>query len=370
MAAPAAAAAASGAATGAAASSAAPYIAAGISAGSGIVGAITNRRSQKRAFEYNRALMREQYALEREQQDYQNFYNSPAEQRKRLEEAGFNPNEGLENYQSADAAAPDPIPMQPLDYSANMGQIANGVNEFFQVQSQQQQLRYQKLKNEEQSIHNQMLQEMYPSQLDTYFASLFQNRSELYSKLIQAGLTKEVARKIAFANRDYVFVGNEDDNLSRLYLRDLQYDKSWWSKDGDFKERQIWEHEPFSFVSAKEAARKAPWSAEQERLNYFRSSLDYNTANASAYGVMQRFDYLKEVNREIDKMKLPYHVKSQMKFAAQSMIQDGSLMGITPKDIIGLLGGRISRPLKTVYNSFNNSRSFNFKTDKTNIINN
>lgn len=318
---------------------AAQYAGAAVSAGSGIAGAIANRRSQKRAYEYNRALMREQYELEREQQDYQNFYNSPAEQRKRMEAAGFNPNEGMENYQSADAAAPDPIPMEPLDYSSSASQIANGVNSFFSIQTQQQQLRYQKLKNEEQSIRNEMLRQMYPSQLDTYFASLFQNRSELYSKLMQSGLSKEVARKIAFTNSEDIYSYDSDDPIySRLYLSQLKNDKAWWSKKGEFKERDIWSHDPYSYISAREMAKQAPWTSKQHQLNYQRSSFDYAKDQASAFGLMQQYDYLKQVNREIDNLKhVPYHIRAQMKFAAQSMVQEGKFLGLTPKDFISLI---------------------------------
>ena len=218
-----------------------------VSTGTGIAGAIANKRSQQRAYEYNRALMREQYQLEREQQDYQNFYNSPSEQRKRLEAAGYNPNQGLESYQSADASAPDPIPMQGLDYSASMNQIGNSVNSFFSVASQQQQLRYQKLKNDEQQIRNNLLTEQAPILSDNFYTDLFSSRSELYSKLMQSGLSKDVARKIAFVDSDYHYIGHHEP-LSRLYLKDLRGDTAWYSDndDGsDYKEHKVWDHVPF-----------------------------------------------------------------------------------------------------------------------------
>lgn len=341
-----AAAAAAGASSGAAA--AAPYVAMGVSAGSGIVGAIANRRSQKRAYEYNRALMREQYQLEREQQDYQNAYNSPLEQRKRLEAAGFNPHEGIEGYQSADAAAPDPIPMQPLDYSSNFGQIANSINTFFSVQSQQQALKYQKLKNEEQTIHNTLLQRDAYYQFSRQTAEDWERRSRLYKSLMSNGFPKEKALKIAFAAQDNMesFVGDGDILLSQLADGSHGIDTPW------------------SVVSEQEAARRAPWASQQSRVGYYRSLLDYNTANASAFGTMQRFDYLKEVNKEIDKLKLPYHVKAQMKFAAQSMIQDGTLLGMSPRDIVSLIGGNKIKTIKNITNTFNQK----FNSEKTNII--
>lgn len=121
-----------------------------------------NRQAQERAFEQNKALS--EYAYDREMQQWerenqanldfwnmQNSYNSPAEQMKRYQAAGLNPNliYGQSNTADQLTAASSPsynaTPMQAEQMQGNSGvgdnfSIGDPVKEYYQVLQMQQSL--------------------------------------------------------------------------------------------------------------------------------------------------------------------------------------------------------------------------------------
>ncbi|UCS96051.1 MAG: DNA pilot protein [Microviridae sp.] len=91
--------------------------------------AIGGRKKQKRAFQYNQELQRQQYeansALMKQQMDYsrrmwdlENEYNSPASQMQRYRDAGLNPALMYSQGDSGNAGSVGGYDSQPVDYTA------------------------------------------------------------------------------------------------------------------------------------------------------------------------------------------------------------------------------------------------------------
>lgn len=310
---------------------------AAVSAGSGLAGAITNRRSQARAFEINRKLMHEQYGLEREQQDYQNEYNTPANQRARMEAAGFNPNDGdISSFQSADAAAPDPTPMQPLDYSSSMNQIGNSINAYFDIQSKQQQLNFQKLKNEEQSLQNDLLARNSGNQ----YSLDFLKRTDTYQKLIANGVDDDMAYSIAFGNQRNQGWYPESGTMSYLGRLALS-SKEWLANHNKWASKQ--QEENYWYLHDTRSART------------FGAYLDNDVKRAGANELMRKYDFLKEVDKKIDGMNITPFEKSLLKMTAQSQIYNGLPDSLNPLEWLKTIAGARAGAAKTFSNHYSNT---------------
>lgn len=112
-----------------------------IGAGASLLGSMMGAHSQSNANKKNLELMKLQNQMNKEQWQRENVYNSPANQMKRLAEAGINPNLAYSNGGLMNTAASSPNmqagQVNPIQYNLpSMGEVANAFNSSSLIESQ------------------------------------------------------------------------------------------------------------------------------------------------------------------------------------------------------------------------------------------
>lgn len=226
----------------------------------GGISALSAKRQQDRANRYNKAQTDLAYQRELEQQQYQNDYNSPANQRRLLEEAGYNANYTDASALSADAAAPSPIPYQTADYSNSIntmtGSITEGINQMYKVMQMNEQLKYQRLLNEDKD--NDINRSTADYHTD-FALNRWKKSRDLYNQMIADGVAKEDAQLII---RNYIansWVPGTEYNKRPYVSGEYPITDSWFDFFGE--KGQIM----YNILKANE--KNSKYAAEQKNVN-------------------------------------------------------------------------------------------------------
>lgn len=118
----------------------APLLAAGIvaaagSAASAGINAASASATNRKSYKYTKMLQEQQFERQKELRDYDNWYNSPVEQRARYEAAGFNP-DLMYGGGSSSAGVSDSVTSQTQSFQAQQpqnigGLISKGIDQFW-----------------------------------------------------------------------------------------------------------------------------------------------------------------------------------------------------------------------------------------------
>lgn len=331
-----------------------PLIIGGIIAGigalaSGITNAISSRRQQQRANAFNKAQTDLQWQREQEQQQFQNEYNSPANQRKLLEEAGYNVNYTDASALSADAAAPSPIEYAQADFTPATESINKAISQFYSIQQMESNMRYQKAVTEAQEIKNGFLSSLLGSE------EIIKSKQADYATYTTHG--RQVSQMSRDANELLSKGFNEEEVFQALF------------NDGNVTKEQ-----KASLISLlkrlrgnyeyQEAGLQNKFLNETytDRVNNLRYSnrATYSNANEAA----MKADYIQQISNYVNSRKdLSDLQKSTAIMGMASFIYNGQDSGLNPLNYVNPISfakSFLGRPQKNVYNSFN----------KTNIINN
>ena len=156
--------------------------------GSSIINAVSANKMQQKQFQQQQALYDKQFQQQRQMIAEQNAYNSPANQRKLLEEAGLNPmlmyQNGTSNSIQSDVARPE-VAQAPLPIGAGSA-IATGIDKSLQTMmslAQIRQLEANTKKTESETTGVDITNSRLGEQLDATISNLRQNVDESRSRV-------------------------------------------------------------------------------------------------------------------------------------------------------------------------------------------
>lgn len=341
---------------------------------SGAMGIASKRREQERANAYNREMSDLQFQRELQIMNFQNEYNSPINQRKRLEEAGYNPNFVDAANMSADAVAPETAPYAMQDYSGDISQMINSpiaaLQTYFGLQQQNEQLKGQKLLNE---YRDQQVIEQKEGYSNLFAAQQASQLIDMYHKLISKGVDKYSA----FA----VTLGRDKEWFNPLY----KYNRPHVSASGPredtmefFGDLGAIQHE---MLTTENKLKSIALSQAMSDYNFSTQSfgdrlrmlgLQKNQLESNTYEMSQKMEYAKKVADYIkSQKKLSDFEKTTLIIGANSFIYNGQDSGLNILNYVNPIQfAKSIIPKKPTPINKTNNYNYNLQTEKTNIINN
>lgn len=156
--------------------------------GSSIINAVSANKMQQKQFEQQQSLYDKQFQQQRQMIAEQNAYNSPANQRKLLEEAGLNPmlmyQNGTSNSIQSDVARPE-VAQAPLPIGAGSA-IAAGIDKSLQTMmslAQIRQLEANTKKTESETVGLDITNSKLAEKIDAEIVNLQQQTEESVSRV-------------------------------------------------------------------------------------------------------------------------------------------------------------------------------------------
>lgn len=338
---------------------------------SGAMGIASKKREQERANAYNREMSDLQFQRELQIMNFQNEYNSPINQRKRLEEAGYNPNFVDAANMSADAVAPETAPYEMQDYSGDISQMINSpisaLQTYFGLQQQNEQLKGQKLANE---YNDERIKEMIDNFNNNNMSNVFTNRLTQYHKLLSMGVNKQVAFEATLGK---VFVNTPNLYKRRPLSNGLMFNEEDYYGDlGEIQHRLFETEKNLKDVNYDQAMSDYNFSTQSfgTRLRYL--GLQNEQLESNTYEMAQKMKYAKEVANYIKSQKgLSDFQKTTLIIGANSFIYNGQDSGLNILNYVSPIQfAKSIMPRKPTPINKTNNYNYNLQTEKTNIINN
>lgn len=340
---------------------------------SGAMGIASKRREQERANAYNRQMSDLQFQRELQIMNFQNEYNSPINQRKRLEEAGYNPNFVDAANMSADAVAPETAPYEMQDYSGDISQMINSpisaLQTFFGLQQQSEALKGASLANEYKDQQVKMLHDNY----NNLPADLLSKRITLYHNMLKQGVNRDLAyiwtlgSPIEWHNRRFSYgrqsISSEFDSSdpNKLYgdLGDIYH--SMLLTESKLKDTQL-----------SQAMTDYNFSTDSYGDRLRMLGLQNNQLESNTYEMSQKMAYAKKVAEYIKSQdKLSDFEKTTLIIGANSFIYNGQDSGLNILNYVNPIQfAKSIIPKKPTPINKTNNYNYNLQTEKTNIINN
>lgn len=205
------------------ASAGAMALAAGISATAGLasaaigsgVGSNGRRRSQRRAYLYNQALMQEQNQMNIENWQRENEYNLPTNVVQRLKDAGINPalylnQNGANAGNAGSVASSQPGSMSAMPYEFNMpdlgDSIARGIKMAQDMSVFDEELKSRQLANEAKALENQYKDAFNKSEIPAMIAenalSEFNSKTQLNLQSLKEITEDDAGKPIGYHDFD------------------------------------------------------------------------------------------------------------------------------------------------------------------------
>lgn len=338
---------------------------------SGAMGIASKRREQERANAYNRQMSDLQFERELQIMNFQNEYNSPINQRKRLEEAGYNPNFVDAANMSADAVAPETAPYEMQDYSGDISQMINSpiasLQTYFGLQQQNEALKGQKLANE---YNDERIKEMIDNFNNNNMSNVFTTRLTQYHRLLSMGVNKNVAFDAT--------LGKAFVNTPNLYKRRALYNGKMFDEDDYFGNLGEIQHSLFETekrlkdVNYDQAMSDYNFSTQSFGTRLRSLGLQNEQLEANTYEMSQKMKYAKEVANFIKSQKgLSDFQKTTLIIGANSFIYNGQDSGLNILNYVSPIQfAKSIMPKKPIPINKTNNYNYNLQTEKTNIINN
>lgn len=341
---------------------------------SGAMGIASKRREQERANAYNREMSDLQFQRELQIMNFQNEYNSPINQRKRLEEAGYNPNFVDAANMSADAVAPETAPYEMQDYSGDISQMINSpisaLQTYFGLQQQNEALKSQKLNNE---YRDQQVIEQKESYSNLFAAQQASLLLDMYHKLISKGVNKYSAFAATIGRDKEWFYPLYSYNRRQVIAGAPSADTVDYFGDlGEIQHRMFVTEDLLKSTQLSQAMSdynfsEASYGDRLKMLGLQNQQLESNT-----YEMAQKMDYAKQVANIIKSQKnLSDFEKTSLIIGANSFIYNGQDSGLNILNYVSPMQfAKSIIPKKPTPINKTNNYNYNLQTEKTNIINN
>lgn len=341
---------------------------------SGAMGIASKKREQERANAYNREMSDLQFQRELQIMNFQNEYNSPINQRKRLEEAGYNPNFVDAANMSADAVAPETAPYEMQDYSGDISQMINSpisaLQTYFGLQQQNESIKSQQLANE---YKDQQVVEQMDHYYNLYHAQQTAKAIELYHSLVSKGVDKYKAF--------YATINATPEFTQRTYSRGRSSvsaelgNSELMEKLGDLgaiQHEMLTTENKLKSTQLSQAMTDYNFSTESYGNRLKMLGLQNNQLEANTYEMSQKMSYAKKVAEYIKSQKnLSDFEKTTLIIGANSFIYNGQDSGLNILNYVNPIQfAKSIIPKKPTPINKTNNYNYNLQTEKTNIINN
>lgn len=208
----------------------APLLAAGIvaaagSAASAGINTASASATNRKSYKYTKMLQEQQFERQKELRDYDNWYNSPVEQRARYEAAGFNP-DLMYGGGSSSAGVSDSVTSQTQSFQAQQpqnigGLISKGIDQFWNGIYQQNIVDKMQMENKllaQRSINEAETSRLIRAQADaqlttnSYLGNKLQLGNELLSgQVLNTGLERQILNSQSDMN--YMNIKQTEQNM-------------------------------------------------------------------------------------------------------------------------------------------------------------
>lgn len=339
---------------------------------SGAMSIASKKREQERANAYNREMSDLQFQRELQIMNFQNEYNSPINQRKRLEEAGYNPNFVDAANMSADAVAPETAPYEMQDYSGDISQMINSpiaaLQTYFGLQQQNEQLKGQKLANE---YNDERIKEMIDNFQTNIMSNTFTSRLTQYHKLLSMGVNKDLAYDMTLGKAITLTPNLYPSRTKRAYSIYDDLDHDLLGNLGQIQNSMYKTENKLKSTQLSQAMSDYNFKTQSfgDRLRML--GLQNNQLESNTYEMSKKMEYAKKVANYIKSNdKLSDFEKTTLIIGANSFIYNGQDSGLNILNYVNPIQfAKSIIPKKLTPINKTNNYNNNLQPVKTNLLN-